>query len=103
MSQSRSSSLLTPRQRWGVASRTMAAIVGGYALAAFSTTALALALPTPREEAAMLATLPSFLIYAGAIIWAFAARTALRAWVGILAPLLLTAALTWWLHGRPAP
>ena len=103
MSQTRSSSLLTPRQRWGVASRVVAAIGGGYALAAFSSTALALALRVPREEAALLATLPSFLIFAAAIVWAFTARTAWRAWAGILLPLLLAATVTWWLHGRPAP
>jgi lipopolysaccharide export LptBFGC system permease protein LptF len=90
------------RHRLAVASRALAAIVGGYALAAFCTTALALALRTPREEAALLATLPSFLLYAGAILWAFAARRAWQAWAGILVPTLIAAGITWWLRGGAA-
>jgi F0F1-type ATP synthase assembly protein I len=43
----------------------------------------------------------SFLVYAGAVIWVFAVRSATRAWVGLLiaALPLLAAAWTVW---RPA-
>jgi hypothetical protein len=86
----------TVRYRLGVASRALAAIGGGYALAAGSTIALALALRSqPREEAVMLATLPSYLIWAGAVIWVFAARTAGRAWLGLLVPGLALGAAIW--------
>lgn len=91
------------RHRLGIAARTLAAIAGGYALAAFTTTALALSLRLPRSEAVMIATLPSFLLFAAAVVWAFAARTAWRAWAGILAPTLAAAGVTWWLHGGPGP
>lgn len=85
------------RHRLAVGSRTVAAIVGGYVLAALFTTTVALLAHAPREEAALLGAVPSFLIFAGAIIWAFTARTAGRAWAGIALPTLILAALTWWL------
>jgi len=50
--------------RWGVLSRSLAAIFGGYALASVTS-----------------------------VFCAFATRSALRAWVGILAPALLMAAI----------
>jgi len=80
-----------------VASRTLAALGGGYALAAFFTTTVALLARAPREEAAHLGAVPSYLIFAGAIVWAFAARTAARAWLGLGLPAAALALLTWWL------
>lgn len=79
---------LTPaaRHRWMVASRALAAIAGGYALAALSAAALAVFLPLPRADATLTATMLSFLVYACAVIWGFAARTAARAWLGLLLP-----------------
>ena len=86
------------RHRFAVASRVLAAVGGGYALAAGFTIATALALRgLPREEAVMLATLPSFLIWAGAVVWVFSARTALHAWVGVLVPGIGCALAIWWL------
>lgn len=78
------------RYRWAVASRAFAAGLGGYALSAAFTAALALALlpMLPRVDAVMLATLLSWLVYACAIGWAFYARNAWRAWVGLLLPAL---------------
>lgn len=74
------------RYRLGVASRAVAAIVGAYAVAAASTAVLSLALPMPRVDAVMTATLLSFTVYTCAVIWVFAARDALRAWLGIGVP-----------------
>lgn len=74
------------RYRLGVASRTVAAIVGAYAMAAASTAVLSLALPMPRVDAVMTATLLSFTVYTCAVIWVFAARDALHAWLGIGVP-----------------
>ncbi|HEY0682572.1 MAG TPA: PepSY-associated TM helix domain-containing protein [Steroidobacter sp.] len=65
---------LTPAYRLAVAARVVAAIVGGYALAALATFALAQFLPMTKAEASMTATLLSFLIYACAVIWVFATR-----------------------------
>lgn len=77
--------------RLGIASRAIAAIVGGYALAAACTAALALTLPMKPVDAVMTATLLSFVIYTCAAMWAFAARNALHAWLGIGLPALLCA------------
>jgi hypothetical protein len=71
-------------------SRIVAALFGGYALAALSSVAV-LALPLSKPQAVLTGMLASFLIYAGAVIWVFAVRSALKAWAGLLiaaAPLL---------------
>ena len=82
---------LTPaaRHRWMVTSRAVAAVAGGYVLAALSAALLAVILPLPRADATLTGTMLSFLAYALAVMWAFAARHALRAWTGLLAPILL--------------
>ncbi|MDB5877023.1 MAG: hypothetical protein JWQ41_437 [Variovorax sp.] len=64
-------------------SRIVAAIFGGYALAALSSVA-ALALPVDRTQAVIGGVLLSFAVYTGAVIWVFAVRSARRAWVGLL-------------------
>ncbi|TWG88161.1 uncharacterized protein DUF3649 [Cupriavidus gilardii J11] len=74
-------------------SRIVAAIAGGYALAALVSVA-ALALPISRPQAVLTGMLASFAVYAGAVVWVFAVRSAARAWTGLLvaaAPLLLAA------------
>ncbi len=81
------------RQRGSVLSRLLAALLGGYALSALLTAVLALHLPLERSEAVLVGTMLSFLAYALAVLWAFAARHALRAWTGLLAPILLLAAI----------
>ncbi len=82
--------------RWpGVAMRTIAAILGGYALGALASVVCATLLPLERAEAVMTGMLLSFAVYAGAVVWVFAARTALRAWVGLLIPMAVLAAAAW--------
>lgn len=68
--------------RWNVASRTVLAVAGGYAIAAAATASLSLALPIPRAQAVMAATLLSFALYCTLIVWAYSAGTARRAWAG---------------------
>lgn len=76
------------RYRFGVAARAIAAILGGYGVAALSAVVLALCLPAAfgmaRSEATMTGTLASFLVFVLAVMWVFAARTALRAWSGLV-------------------
>ncbi len=81
--------------RLGVALRAVVAVFGGYALAAAATAALALWLPMARSDAVLTGTLLSFLIYTGAVLWAFSTRSVARAWVGILVPAALCAGLAW--------
>lgn len=73
----------------GVLSRTLAAILGGYALAAASAAFLALALPMQRSQAVLTGMLVAIALCACAALWAFATRTALRAWSGIALPTAL--------------
>ncbi|MDX8120862.1 DUF3649 domain-containing protein [Janthinobacterium sp. LS2A] len=83
--------------RLGVASRSVAAIVGGYVLAALVTMLLSVSLPMARSEAVMAATLLSFAIYTCAVMWVFATRSALRAWLGLLMPAAVIAAILQWM------
>lgn len=84
----------------GVLSRTLAAIFGGYALAAATSSFLALALPLARSQAVLTGMLSGIVVCACAALWAFATRDALRAWLGILLPAALLALSTWWLQGQ---
>ncbi len=90
--------------RLGVASRTLAAIVGGYALSALVATVLAIYFPGTRAEAAIFGMLTSFVTYTLAVMWVFAVRTALRAWLGLWLPSLpLAVAVLVHLYARSAP
>lgn len=82
--------------RWpGVAMRVVAAIVGGYAMASLAAIVCATLLPLERAEAVLTGMLLSFAVYAGVVVWIFAARTALRAWTGMLVPMAALAAAAW--------
>lgn len=78
------------RWRLAVASRVLAAVIGGYVLASLASVCLAYFLPllfqSSRAEAAVLSMTLSFLFYLPAVLWCFACRTALRAWLGLLVP-----------------
>jgi len=75
-------------------SRIIAALVGGYALAALFSVAV-LALPMSKPQAVLTGTLASFAIYAGAVIWVFAVRSALKAWAGLLIVAVPLLPLAW--------
>lgn len=75
--------------RLGVASRAIAAILGGYVVTALSTALLAVILPMVRIDAVLTATLLSFAVYTCAVLWVFAAGSAFRAWIGIVLPAAL--------------
>lgn len=78
------------RPPWlGVLSRSGAAILGGYALASAVALLMALALPLARSQAVLTGMMSGIVACAGAALWAFAAGTALRAWLGIAVPALL--------------
>ena len=75
--------------RWlGILSRCVAAVLGGYLLAALVAIGCALWLGPPRAEAVLVGMLLSFAVHAGAVIWVFAARSARRAWAGLAVPTL---------------
>jgi hypothetical protein len=90
------------RHRFAVASRALAALVGGYGLATAFTVAFGRALALPKEEIVTTAALPAFLFYAGSAVWAFYASSATRAWLGIGLPAAVFALVAWLLHTAPA-
>jgi len=71
--------------------RVLGGVGGGYGIAALSTMLLSTSLPMPKAEAVLTASMASFAIFAGAIVWAFAARSVARAWLGLAIPAALLA------------
>lgn len=75
-------------------SRIVAALFGGYALAALASVA-AVALPVSPSEAVLTGMLASFAVYATAVVWVFAVRSAWRAWAGLLVAALPLGLAAW--------
>lgn len=67
-----------------IVARALPAVFGGYVLANLASISLASILPLDRGDAVFGAILLSFWFYCIAIIWTFAARNTVRAWVGVL-------------------
>jgi hypothetical protein len=89
--------------RWAVASRIVAAVFGGYVLAALASVCIAWLLPMARGEAVVSAMMLSFLVYLVAVLWCFASHSAGRAWLGLAIPGLLLAAMAGLLHWQHLP
>ncbi|GGE83109.1 hypothetical protein [Niveispirillum cyanobacteriorum] len=83
------------RPVWDVPLRILTASFGGYALTAAATALLARLLPGSPLETAMAATILSFALFTGAVVWTFGAGRALvvAGWIWGLA--LLTGGLAW--------
>ena len=89
-----------------MASRAVAAVGGGYALAAAFAAAAALGfqyLGLGRGDATMAATMASFIVYAVAAMWCFGCASARRAWAGCAIPALGLALLAWLLKSAGQP
>lgn len=87
-----------------MASRILAAIVGGYALAYGSTAFLSVYLPLARPDRVVFASLLCFAVWTAAAIYAFAARSTRRSWlwlIGLTTVLCLAAFLPGELRVRP--
>ena len=87
-----------PPAAMAVTSRVVAAVLGGYAFSAAAAALLAVALwaglGLTRADAALAASMPAFLVYLGAAVWAFAAPNPLRPLAvlfGVAAAMLLAA------------
>jgi ABC-type Fe3+-siderophore transport system permease subunit len=83
--------------RWGIASRVLAALVGGYAVAYAVTAFLAVYLPLARPDRVVFSSLASFAVWTAVVIYVFAARNAGRIWlpiIGVTAVLCLAAFLS---------
>lgn len=77
-------------------SRLLAAALGGYGFTATGTALLARSLPLDRAEATTAATLLSILLFTGAVVWAFSARSVLRVWIALGGTSLLGVAFAAW-------
>ncbi len=86
------------KKRLSVASRVLAAILGGYTLACAFTAFFSLALPLQRTEAVLTTSMLSFAVYTATVILVFAARSAARAWLWTLAPATLLGTGALWLR-----
>jgi len=87
--------------RWSVASRFIAAAVGGYVIVTLMQLAAVALVPAEFYKALLITSQTGYLFYTGIIIWCFAARTATRAWMGLgvaAVPLVLISA--WYLLTR---
>ncbi|WP_313455539.1 hypothetical protein [Stenotrophomonas sp.] len=69
--------------------RGLLALIGGYAVAAAWADGLARLLPGSPADAALVATMASFVVYALAAIWTYAARSTPRAVIGLTAAIAL--------------
>ena len=83
-------------------SRIVAAVGGGYALAALASVAV-LALPVSRIQAVIGGMLSSFAVFAAAVVWVFAVRSATRAWIGLFVASLPLLPLAWSVWHGAAP
>lgn len=83
------------RYRWAVASRVLAAFVGGYVLSSLLLVLLSLIWPLPQAEAIGASTMLSFIIYPLIIIWAFSIKRLRTVWLGMLFSGLLCFVLVW--------
>lgn len=95
------------RYRLGVASRVLAAAIGGYALMSALMVLLALPLswwwPMPRGQAVLVTTYIGFLLYIPILLWVFHTRSAARAWGWLLLwTALASLACGWLLKGGAA-
>ena len=83
-------------------SRIVAALFGGYLFTYAFTAALARVLPMNKVDALVTASLVSFAVYSLAILWAFACRSARRAWAGLSLAVPL-AAIGFWTQWMEIP
>lgn len=95
------------RRRWSVALRALAATFGGYGLIWLLTAALSVLLPAAlgmsRVDAVLAVTMSSFLIWAVTAMVVFNARSARRAWTGLLLAALVCMAGLMLVTGSPLP
>lgn len=90
------------RYRWEIALRSIAAIGGGYVLAAASADWLGRLLPLlgmSRLEAVATATMLAFIVYACTAIWVFAVAGTRRAILGVVVPAAVLALGAWAIGG----
>lgn len=72
-----------------VTCRVLCALIGGYLLSTLSAILIALHLPGDKVNSIITGLLLTFIIYTVAVIYVFAAKTTLRASMGVFVPCVL--------------
>src|ERR1700712_744083 len=88
------STTLPVSYRLAVTSRVLAAVLGGYLVSALASISLTMWLPMARAEAVVTGMMTSFLVYLVAVLWCFTCRNAWQAWIGLIVPSLVLAAVS---------
>ena len=78
-----------------IAARALAAVPLNYAVTSALTMLIARLLPGDAAQASIAATTLSFAIFAGIAMTAFAVRSALRLWIGLVAAGLVAGVADW--------
>lgn len=81
--------------RWSVAARILAAVPGGYGLAALWSMAWVARYDGARADAVLIGTVSGFAVWAVLALWVFAAASTVRVIIGLAGMLLLCAAGAW--------
>lgn len=84
-----------PLSYWSVVARILAALPGGYGLAALWSMTWVARYDGARADAVLIGTVTSFAVWAVLALWVFAAASTLRVLVGMALLLLLGAAGAW--------
>jgi len=82
-------------QRLSIATRVVAAVVGGYTIASLAIAVLALLIPAEPSEAALAATMLSFAIYVLIAVSVFAIRSVWRMAACMVAAIAVLEATLW--------
>lgn len=76
-------------------SRIVAGIAGSFVTASAVVIALPVFTRGHKVDAVTTASMVGFAVWTGAVIWVFAARTATRAWLGLMATTLACVSVVW--------
>lgn len=93
--------LVSSNKRVQTILRILAAVFGGYGLTYSALAALSLMLPWPRVDVVFFSALFPAILWLGALLWAFAAPTARRAWRDVTGATVLCGILAFaaaWMH-----
>lgn len=81
--------------RWGIASRSIAASIGGYGICYAWVAALVIMLPMDPIDATILATCLAFILYVAIILRVFAIHSERRMWTELMATGIAPMAIIW--------
>lgn len=84
---------------FNVTCRVLIALVGGYLLSALSAVLIATHLPGDKINSIITGLMCTFIIYTVTVIFVFAAKTTLRAGIGVLVPCLLVYCFNHYFNG----